>query len=252
MKVQKGEFMKLGKVIGVGNTAKVYEWEEGKVLKLFHEGYPQEYIWNEYHNARAIGLMNFEKPVAYEIITNDESTGIIYDKVEGESLLDWVMKTGNLTGCAEYMASLHKAILKNAVTDLPNYKDFLKQHIKNANIELGKKQEVIQRINQLPDGDTLCHGDFHPGNILLSEDRVSVIDFMNLCHGHYLYDIARTVFLVEYTPIPEDAQDKDLIRYFKMTLSELYLQQMEVTKEMIQEYLNIIVLARKGECPNEQ
>ena len=251
MKVHKGEFMKLGKIIGVGNTAKVYEWEEGKVLKLFHEGYPQEDILNEYHNARTIGHMNFAKPDAYEIVTHEESTGIIYDKVEGESLLDWVMKTGNLPGCAEYMASLHKAILKNVVSDLPNYKDFLKHHINNANIELGQKQEVIQRIGQLPEGDTLCHGDFHPGNILLSEDRVSVIDFMNLCHGHYLYDIARTVFLVEYTPNPKEAQDKDLLGYFKKTLAELYLQQMEVTKEMIQEYLDIIILARKGECPNE-
>ena len=26
-------------IIGVGNTATVYEWEEGKVLKLFHQGF---------------------------------------------------------------------------------------------------------------------------------------------------------------------------------------------------------------------
>ncbi|MFT4145221.1 MAG: aminoglycoside phosphotransferase family protein [Mobilitalea sp.] len=243
--------MQPGKLIGIGNTAKVYEWEEGKVLKLFHEGYPQEYIVNEYHNARIIGPMNFEKPEAYEVITYEECTGIIYDKLAGESLLDWVMKTGNLQGCAEYMASLHKAIITNVATDLPDYKDFLKHHIRNAKLALDHQQEVMKRIDQLSDADTLCHGDFHPGNILLSEDKVSVIDFMNLCHGHYLYDIARTVFLVEYTPIPEDAQDKDLLWYFKKTVSELYLQQMGVTKEMIQEYLDIIILARKGECPEE-
>ncbi len=243
--------MKLGKLIGVGNTAKVYEWEEGKVLKLFNEGYPHEDAIKEYNNSRIIGQMNFEKPEAYEMITYEEYTGIVYDKAEGESLLDWVIRTGDLPGCAEYMASLHKAIIKNVVTGLPDYKDFLKELIRNANLEPGYQQEVIQRINQLPEGDTLCHGDYHPGNILISENGVSVIDFMNLCHGHYLYDIARTVFLVEYTPIPEEAQDKDMVWYFKKTLSELYLQQMEVTKEMIQEYLDIIILARKGECPNE-
>ena len=47
-------------------------------------------------------------------------------------------------------------------------------------------------IDKLADGDTLCHGDFHPGNILLSGDGAFIIDFMNVCCGNYLYDVART------------------------------------------------------------
>lgn len=82
-----------------------------------------------------------------------ERMGNIYERVQGESLLDWVFKTGNLQGCAEHMARLRKN-----------------------------------------DGDSLCHGDFHPGNILLSNGHTMVIDFMNVYHGDFLYDVARTVF----------------------------------------------------------
>lgn len=74
---------------------------------------------------------------------------------------------------------------------------------------------------------------------------------MNVCHGDYLYDVARTVYLVEYTPVPEGAKEKDMILKFKKSLADLYLLQMNVTREMIKDYLSVIIIARLGECPNE-
>jgi len=57
---------------------------------------------------------------------------------------------------------------------------------------------LLEEINALPKGDTLLHGDFHPGNVLISTDnRPVVIDFMNVCRGSALYDVARTYFFVK-------------------------------------------------------
>ncbi|MGO4346087.1 aminoglycoside phosphotransferase family protein [Paenibacillus sp. MCAF9] len=246
--------MKYGKLIGEGNTASVYEWEEGTVLKLFVHGYPKSDVEREFRNAQAINDMNFAKPKAYEMISYEERMGIIYDKVEGESLLDWVLKTGDLHGCAEHMSKLHKSILQNSVStsDVPDYKSFLKYNIINASSANAMEQEgVLHKWSELKDGDTLCHGDFHPGNILLSNGQTKVIDFMNVCHGHFLYDVARTVFLVEYTPVPEGTEDIEVVRGLKRTLADLYLNQMDVTREMIQDYLSVIIAARVGECPDE-
>lgn len=244
--------MKYGEVIGVGNTATVYEWEKGKVLKLFYPGYPKEAVDREFYNSKVIRDMDFEKPKAYEIISCEERIGIIYDKVQGESLLDWVMETGDLEGCAVYMARLHKSIIKNKISNVPDYKEFLKWNIINAPSDNStKREEILQILDKLPDGNALCHGDFHPGNILISDNRATVIDFMNVCHGDFLYDVARTVFLVEYTPVPIDADNIEMLLHFKKTLADLYLIQMNVTREMIQDYISVIIVARAGECPNE-
>ncbi len=244
--------MKYGKIIGVGNTATVYEWEEGKVLKLFYQGYPKESVEREFHNAKAIRNMDFSKLKAYEIIFLEERMGIIYDRVDGESLLDWVMRTGEVQECAVYMAKLHKAILQNRISNVPNYKEFLKCNIVNSPAANSKKQEeVLQMLDKLMDGNTLCHGDFHPGNILISDGHTMVIDFMNVCHGDFLYDVARTVFLVEYTPVPIEVDDREMLLRFKKTLTDLYLMQMNVTRKMIQDYLAVIIEARVGECPEE-
>lgn len=245
--------MKYGELIGTGNTAAVYEWDEGRVLKLFYQGYPEEAVKKEFHNAEAIKNMNFAKPGVYEIISCEERLGIIYDKAEGESLTDWVMKTGDMEQCAEYMAELHKAIGMNRINNLPDYKDFLKFSIYNVqSVDLEKRKEVLNMIDKLPDGDVLCHGDFHPGNILINDGNAKVIDFMNLCHGDFLYDVARTVFLVEYTPGPAEAGDRQALQQLRKTLADLYLSKMNVTREMIKDYMSVIIAARNGECSNER
>ncbi|MGH4119500.1 phosphotransferase [Clostridium sp.] len=92
----------------------------------------------------------------------------------------------------------------------------------------------------------------HPGNILILDGYPMVIDFMNVCHGNFLYDVARTVFLVEYTPVPIEVDDRAMLLRFKKTLADLYLVQMNVTRDMIQDYLSVIIMARVGECPNEK
>jgi len=38
---------------------------------------------------------------------------------------------------------------------------------------------------------------------------------------------------------------------FKKTLADLYLIEMNVTRDMIHDYLSVIITARVGECPNE-
>ncbi len=75
---------------------------------------------------------------------------------------------------------------------------------------------------------------------------------MNICHGHFLYDIARTVFLVEYTPVPVEVEEKEKLLKFRKTLADLYLIEMNVNRETIKDYLLVIIAARMGECPKEK
>ncbi len=75
---------------------------------------------------------------------------------------------------------------------------------------------------------------------------------MNVCQGDWLYDVARTVFLVEYTPVTETMEEeKEAVLQLKKKVADLYLIEMNVTREMIEDYLSVILMARKGECPDE-
>lgn len=88
--------MSLGRLIGTGNTADVYEWESDKVLKLFHRGYPKDAIDKEYSNAVAIRNTDFLKPCVYDLISFGDRWGIVYEKTAGETLLERLMKSGDI------------------------------------------------------------------------------------------------------------------------------------------------------------
>ena len=242
--------MKLGEELGEGNTATVHEWGQGKVIKLFHYDYPRKSIEKEFQNARIVANMDFEKPQVHKIVVYDKRIGIIYDKIEGKSLENWILETGNVEGGAMYMANLHKKIISNRVTNIPSYKEFLRYYIVRIT-DLEDREKILSILNELPDGDMLCHGDLHPGNIFISGEQTTVIDFMNICKGHFLYDVARTTFLIQYTPVPEEVEDKETLLKLKRLLADLYLVEMGVTREMIKNFLTVIMVARKGENPKE-
>ena len=244
--------MKYGQIIGIGNTATVYEWENNKVLKLFHQGYPIEAVEREFQNVQTINIVDFAKPKAYELIYCEGRVGIIYDRIKGELLQDWAIRTRDAQGCAIHMAKLHKEVLRNKISNLTDYKQYLEWNILKAiSVNSKKRNEVLNILYRLPDGNTLCHGDFHPGNIFLLDNQRIAIDFMNVCRGVILYDVARTVFLVQYTPVAEEMEDREDLLKFKEAVANQYLEQMNVTREMIQDYITVISIARRGECPNE-
>ncbi|PAT00974.1 hypothetical protein CI105_08990 [Candidatus Izimaplasma bacterium ZiA1] len=244
--------MKLDKVIGKGNTAVVYDIGDEKVLKLFNEGYPLSSIKYELKNSLLFCDFDLISPKVYDILDIKTQHGIVYEKLTGESLLDIVLSNYDLQNCAKTMASLHKKILVNVTPEIVDYKDFLKKNIVKANKDNPKKlDELLNKLKLLDEQENICHGDFHPGNIIITNEGPAIIDFMNICKGPKLYDIARTVYLVEYTPVPKETPNRDEIVTFKHNLASVYLEEMKVKRSDIKDYIEIINEARKGECPFE-
>jgi uncharacterized protein (TIGR02172 family) len=240
--------VKLGNQVGIGNTAEVYEWEDKTVIKLFHSDYPKDSILREFANASIISQMNFPKPMAYDIIEVEGRLGIIYDSILGESLLDWLLKTRDIERGGEILAQLHGKMLTHKVSSAPNYKDFLYQNLERAARNTDKEHEsLFRKLQKLPEGDTFCHGDFHPGNVILGRERPVVIDFMNVCVGDYYYDVARTVFLMEYTPVPDIPGVVEELIKLKAALADQYLIHMKVDREQISDFLEVIISSRPGE-----
>ncbi|ABX43688.1 aminoglycoside phosphotransferase family protein [Lachnoclostridium phytofermentans] len=240
------------KMIGQGNTANVYEWEDGKVLKLFHQGYPINSVKKEYENAKRLNLMNFEKPMVYDIVAVSEQYGILYDKVNGISMFDWLMTTGDMKVCAQKIAQLQNRINENKANEFMDYKEFLQNNLQrvvlSGDMEARKQgEEMLHLLTTLKDGENLCHGDYHPGNIFIEGDKVSVIDFMNCCKGPREYDIARSLYLMQYSPIPQNMPGVEELLKAREQLADHYLNYMKVSRKELKDYLAVISVSRGGE-----
>lgn len=76
------------KVLGKGNTSEVLEYGTEKVCKLFYEGYPREYVQLEFRNAQVLNKEGLPVRRVYEIVEGNGRTGIVYERVYGQTLLE--------------------------------------------------------------------------------------------------------------------------------------------------------------------
>lgn len=219
------------RLLGKGNTAEVFEYGEGKVCKLFHEGYPRGYVEQEFQNARELYECRVSVPQPFQVVAQGNRVGIIYEKIAGETLLDLMFADAeNLEEYLDMFVKLHQDIARCHSKKLLSYKDYLSTMVKNRTADC---REILDKINALPEDDCILHGDFHPGNILIKKDGAAVvIDLMNVCHGPALYDVARSYFL---------------IKQVNTDLAERYLQKMHVSEGDILSFLDVIEICREYE-----
>jgi Phosphotransferase enzyme family len=55
---------------------------------------------------------------------------------------------------------------------------------------------LLKRLPDTADGGTLCHGDFHPKNIVMGPHGLVVVDWFDACRGNPCGDIARASLLL--------------------------------------------------------
>lgn len=107
-------------------------------------------------------------------------------------------------GLARLHVSIHR---KGAGPDsgLPCLSDMLKRRIQAAPLlSEPEKAAAIAALGKLPAGRQLLHGDFHPGNVLLSGGKPWVIDWMTAVYGHPAADAARTLLLLRMAALPAE------------------------------------------------
>lgn len=245
----------IGKLIGVGRTAEVYEWGDDEVLKLFNEGFPYSVVENELQIS--LELYNQSLPVAkaYYCVEHEGRYGIVFERINGISMLKKLsQKPWKLFHEGKKLAELHLAIHKSNKADIPNYKD---QLIKDINLTINlmdqEKERIKGYLKSLPDGNTLCHGDFHPDNLLFSNGRYYIIDWLTAKRGASAADVARAKVLLRFADISHLKSNIQKLfigysrRIFLQTYMNHYTKGSPIKLEEIEMWVLPIAAARLNE-----
>ena len=103
--------MQKGKLIGQGRTAKIFEWDENKILKLFRNGFPKSAIENEFNIGLELCNNGLPIPELYDLLEFDDRVGIVYERVNGPTMMNLLSsKPWKIVGEAQKLAELHKGI----------------------------------------------------------------------------------------------------------------------------------------------
>jgi aminoglycoside phosphotransferase (APT) family kinase protein len=187
-----------------GRTAEVFAWGNGRVLKLFFAGYPENAARQEARVTRALQAAGMPVPAVDDLIEVDGRIGIVFERVEGHTMLqEFRTRPWRIVWIVRTLAELHVAMHRCEVPGLPSFNAALERRVRGLDcLPEATKQRVLALLATLPDGEVVCHGDFHGENVLLTQRGPVILDWMTATQGNPLGDVARTslIFLVAGPP----------------------------------------------------
>jgi aminoglycoside phosphotransferase (APT) family kinase protein len=185
-------------LLGRGRTAEVYLTDDGKALKLFFPEFQGRVPQSEARVALIVSEQCPAAPTFYGTMTVDNRIGLLYERIEGEAVTATSISSGfNVNDFARQFARLHREIHTVSGNGLGSVQDALEQKIQAFDgVSDACRSLLLSQLRE--DGkQRLCHGDFHPENVILGPDgQLRPIDWANAHQGHPLADVARTVYLI--------------------------------------------------------
>ena len=187
-------------LIGQGNTAEIFLYEPGTVLKLFRNQFPESGVMKEWRVTLAVQVVYGRMPKALRLVRCGERRGILYELADGQDLFRRIGSNPFLLLTAgSRLARLHAEIHEKEISGILTVKEKLSQEIGwNRDLSESEKQQIMDILKRLPDQSQLCHFDFHLGNIMTTGKQTWVLDWLTACSGAPAADIARTCILLKY------------------------------------------------------
>jgi len=259
-----------GKLLASGTSSDIYEYDSGKVCKLYIAQYSDmaEWIFKKILEAYKIGLPT---PKVYELIEHDGRLGIVMERFYG--------KTFNEILFAHINASIEQSNLMQKILDstyeiyVKHIKDIAKTLFKvhqikcklfytikecftnccrhNSSLSQDEKDIVFKLIEDLPDSDGVCHGDPNLANFIYHNDEILIVDWDNCLQSSPLYDITNYVLGTEYSNtagMPDEmvrfysAHKRDFIKIF---LNE-YVNLSNIDLSDIERWIILLPVSRGG------
>lgn len=216
------------KLIGRGGQADIYELDNNKVLRVIRNPKDEKHLLTEMTVLKSLKEKGKSVPTVYEFIKIDKKPAIIMERLYGETMLtDIQRKPFSLLKQAEKLATYQMEV-DNSAEELNLLSIKKRAHYLISNTELltdEMKKFILTILDDLPEGNDICHGDFHPGNIILSKNNYFIIDWFGATSGRKLSDIAHTYLLLKNTPkIPGMPNIQYMItKLFGKILSKKYI-----------------------------
>jgi len=207
--------------LATGRTAEIFDLDDGSVVKVLRDGFEISMIYDEAAKTAAASAAGAPAPATRGTVDISGRPGVVFDKIEGEILLDEAVgQPFRLRSWGKKLGDIHAEVLSHTTRDLPPLKDVLAKKIDITDLPSAHKAAAIERLSILPDSNSVLHGDFHPGNVILADDGPVLIDWIDATHGAPAADIARTLWLLS----PATVSDGVAHRRIMTTVQSIFRQ----------------------------
>ena len=186
-------------VLARGKHAEVLAWGEHHVLKLFRPGHGRAAIAEELRQAQLAHALGIPTARAEKIIEHQGRAGIVFERLQGPTLFHLALTRAKpVEQLAALLSEIGSAIHRCAVAGIPAIEARLAARIARAQgVPDRARRAALEALQRAPGGKTLCHGDLHPANVIVTERGPCVLDWVDAAQGPAAADAARTLLLLE-------------------------------------------------------
>lgn len=220
-----------------------------KIAKVFNETKPVSDVFNEALNLARINECGIRSPKALEVtkLEGDKAGwALITTKVPGVTLAEKIEAEPQRFG--EYLEQFVDLQIEihGYTSPLLNRQDDKYARMINSleAINATTRYNLLERLDGLKKGTAVCHGDFNPSNVIVSEDgTLSVCDWAHATQGAPAADVAMTYLLFSLTS-KEQAE----------AYLDTYCERADMAKQIVRQWLPVIAaseLARKRKVNEE-
>jgi aminoglycoside phosphotransferase (APT) family kinase protein len=186
-----------GRLLAAGNVAEVYEWGP-HALKLYRSPAAKRVAFREAANHAAVEALGLPVPAVWGVEQVDGRWGVLFDRVGAASFAERMRADpAVIPRHLACLAQLHARIHAQRAPSLGSLVARLSTNIAQAPLLAeSRKQSLLRSLAAMPDGDRLCHGDFHPTNVLGDLAQPLVIDWPDAARGAPAADACRSYLLL--------------------------------------------------------
>lgn len=175
--------------------------------KIFKKGYSKNDVFMEASITSRIEGLGLNVPSIEEVTLTDGQWTFKSPLIKGVTLYDMLKSDpDHMDKYIDQMIEIQTKIHSRKCPHLPVQKQKLTDYINNANLDKSLKIDLIDMLNSSPKHKKVCHGNFTPHNVIISDGTAYITDWNHASQGNASADVARTylwmkINMPEYTEI---------------------------------------------------
>lgn len=227
--------MNLENVVAVRRDKTIYR-DGNHCIKLFNENFSKADVLNEALNHARIEETGLNVPRLLEVTRIDGRWAIVLDYIPGKTLEQLMQEHPEKK--AEYLelfVELQLTVQSKTCRLLTKLKDKMDRKIGETELDATTRYELHARLEGMPKHKKVCHGDFNPSNIVISDDGTPfIIDWAHATQGNASADAARTYLLFCLNG------EKELAKQYL----ELFCQKSDTARQYVQKWMPIVAASQ--------
>jgi aminoglycoside phosphotransferase (APT) family kinase protein len=226
---------KLDNLLADRGSRKIYR-DGDKVIKLRDKDFPAPDVLSEAHNLAVVGETPLKVPRLVEVTKIDGKWAVIWEYVEGTSLDKLMEKNKDKEDqYIERFVDIQLDMHRHSATRLPLLIEKMERKIQSSELDSTARYEILGRLASMPKHTKLCHGDFNPGNVVITDkDEAYIIDWCHATQGNASADAAHTYLLFRLAGNAALAE-----KYFA-----LFCKKSGTAKQYVEKWLSIVAASQ--------